>query len=260
MAQPRFSHACIVTGPPAAAGKAALTLAKGMLCARPGPDGSPCEKCPHCHKVEAGTHPDLIVITRQADDRGKPKREIYVDQIRELAASAAVLPNEAARKVYLISEAGAMNPAAQNALLKLLEEPPPFDAFLLVADSAALLLETVRSRCVLRSAGEGEEPTAPEARALAERWIGLAAGRARVSLISFANENAELSNAEMLDFARAARTLLTDMLCGRLPDLGLPRSELLRLEALMERSAEYLRFNVGVKHVLGMLSAESVKP
>ena len=258
MEQARFSHAYIVTGPPDKTEDAARRLAAGLLCAHPGPDGAACGDCVHCRKLRRGTHPDLIVLARQTDDKGKPKREIYVDQIRELASSAPVLPNEAARKVYLIREAGTMNPAAQNALLKLLEEPPPFDAFVLETDSAAALLETVRSRCVLRSAGEGEDAPPAEARELAERWIDLAAAGARVSLISFANENAEKSTAELSDFARAARGLLTDMLCARLPARGLARPELLRLVELTDRCAEYLRFNVSVKHVLGMLSAETV--
>ena len=254
----RLSHAYIVTGPPERAGELGLKLAQELLCERPGKGGNPCGDCRHCRKVRSGSHPDLIVLTRQNDDKGKPRREIYVEQIRELAATAAILPNEAARKVYLIRDAGSMNPAAQNALLKLLEEPPPFDAFVLVSDNAAALLETVRSRCVLRSAGEGEDAPPPEAREMAERWLDLAAAGARISLISFANEHAELGNAEMLDFVRAARGLIADMLCARLPDRKIPHRELLRLAALMDRAGEYLRFNVSTKHVLGMLSAETI--
>ena len=255
----RFSHAYIVTGPPEAAMAAAQTLAQAMVCEHPREDGSPCGTCRHCRKALDGAHPDIIFLSRLTDDKGKPKREIYVDQIRELAASAAILPNEAERKVYIIREAETLNPAAQNALLKLLEEPPAFDAFLLVAAGTAPLLETVRSRCVTLSAGEGEDAPSAEARGRAERWLDLAGAKARISLLSLANDLGECSNAEMLDFVRAARALLDDALCGRIPDRKLPRSELMRLAGLMDRAEEYLRFNVGVKHVLGMLSAETVK-
>ena len=253
----KLSHAYIIAAQPEPGYARAKRLAQEMLCT--GAGTRPCGVCRNCRKVLNGSHPDVLVFGRQTDDKGKPKREIYVDQIRDIAASAAILPNEAERKVYILRDAGTMNPAAQNAFLKLLEEPPGFDAFLLITDSEDRLLETVRSRCVpLReNVGEDEAPPA-EARALAERYLDLAAARARISLLSFSNENGELGNAEMLDFVRAVRALLADMLCARLPDRKLRRAELLRLAALMDKADEYLRFNVSTKHVLGMLSAETI--
>lgn len=253
----RLSHAYIIAARPDAGFARATLLAQEMLCGGTGP--RPCGICRDCRKVRQGIHPDMTVLTRQTDDKGKPKREIYVDQIRELAAAAPVLPNEAERKVFIIRDAGAMNPAAQNALLKLLEDPPSFLSFVLVAESADQLLETVRSRCVLIRDSGDEEPPPPEARERGERYLDFAAGRARLSLISFANEYGELSAAETLEFVKATRILLTDMLCGRLPDRRLPRSELVRLSALMDRAEEYLRFNVSVKHVLGLLTVETVR-
>ena len=68
-------------------------------------------------------------------------------QIRALRADAYIRPNEAGRKVYLLERAHTMNPSAQNAMLKLLEEGPPYAAFLLLTENAAALLPTVRSRC-----------------------------------------------------------------------------------------------------------------
>lgn len=252
----KLSHAYIIAGQPEAAWDQAQRLSAAMLCS--GPEPRPCGACRDCRKAREGVHPDLLVLTRQTDDKGKPKKEIYVDQIRDLAATAPVLPGEAERKVYVIRDAGTMNPAAQNAMLKLLEEPPAFDAFLLLADNADQLLETVRSRCVTLRAGGEEDAPPPEARALAERWIDLAAAGARISLISFANENEGLTGAELRGFARAARSLLADMLCSRLPDRKLSKSELLRLAALMDKTEEYLRFNVSPKHVLGMLAVETI--
>lgn len=250
----QLSHAYILAGPQEAAHRRALELAQAMLCSAPG--ARPCGVCRDCRKVQRGVHPDLTILCRMSDGKGKPKREIYVDQIRELAAGASILPGEAERKVYLIQDAGMMNAAAQNALLKLLEEPPRFVCLILETESADLLLETVRSRCVLEHVRGEETAPPPEARELAERFLDAAAARSRLTLLGIANAKGDLSGAELLDFTAAARGLLTDMLCGRLPARQMDRGRLLRLYGLMERAEEYLRFNVSVRHVWGMLSAE----
>ena len=253
-----LSHAYLLIAEPEAGYAAARDLAQAMLCEAPAADGRACGRCRHCQKAEKGIHPDILTVDRLADDKGKPKREIYVDQIRDIVADAYILPNEAERKVYILRSADAMNAAAQNALLKILEEPPRFVSFILVAASAIPLLETVRSRCVtLHRTGEDATPTA-EARELAERYIDYAAAGARISLLSFANANGDLGNREMTDFVAAVRSMLTDMLCKRLPDRKMPRAKLLRLVELMDTAEEYLRFNVSTKHVLGLLAVETV--
>ena len=249
-------QANIVVAPPEEGWAAAKNMAQAFLCSSPGV--RPCGVCENCRKVRQDIHPDVTVIA-PLEKKGEKKKEIVVDQVREMTASAAISPSEAEGKVYIIREAGRLNLSAQNALLKLLEDPPPFDAFILIAEAAEQLLETVRSRCAVSFPG-GEAQRAPaEARALAEEWIDLAAARARVSLISFANANGDRTAAELLEFAGAARELLTDMLCARLPDRKIPRRELMRLVNLMEKTETYLRSNVSAKHVLGMLSAETIQ-
>jgi hypothetical protein len=109
----------------------------------------------------------------------------------------------------------------------------------------------------LHRLGEDAAPS-PVSRALAERYLDYAAAGATISLLSFANENADRSNAEMAEFAAAVQQLLADMLCGRLPDLKLPRAEMLRLAELMRTVETYLRFNVSTKHVLGLLAVDTV--
>ena len=253
-----LSHACLLLAQPDAGYAAAYKLAQAMLCSAPEPAQRPCGRCRDCRKAEKGIHPDVITVARQADDKGKLKREIYVDQIREIVADSVVLPNEAERKVYIIRDADTMNAAAQNALLKVLEEPPRFVSFILIAASPAALLVTVRSRCItLHRNGEDSMPP-PEARERAERYLAFAATGAKLSLLSFANANADLSNAEMTEFVTAAQMLLTDMLCSRLPDLRMPRGEMLRLASLMQTAETYLRFNVSTKHVLGLLAVDAV--
>jgi hypothetical protein len=128
-----------------------------------------------------------------------------------------------------------------------------------VAASASALLETVRSRCVTVHVGGEDAAPSAEARALAERFLDYAAAGAKISLLSFANENADLGNAEMAEFVTAAQTLLADMLCGRLPDMKLPRAEMLRLTELLRTAETYLRFNVSTKHVLGLLAVDTVR-
>ena len=252
-----LSHACLLLAQPEAGYAAACALARTKLCAAPDPAQRPCGVCRDCRKAEKGIHPDIITVARLTDEKGKPRREIYVDQIRDVAADAVVLPNEAECKVYIIRDADTMNAAAQNALLKVLEEPPRFVSFLLVAASASALLETVRSRCVTVHVGGEDAAPSAEARALAERFLDYAAAGAKISLLSFANENADLGNAEMTEFVTAAQMLLTDMLCGRLPDLRMPRERMLRLAALLRTAEEYLRFNVSTKHVLGLLAVDA---
>ena len=162
MPDSRMSHACILAAPSdEECMKMARALAQGILCERGGDE--PCGRCEACRKVSADIHPDLITVRRLNDDKGRPRREITVEQIRSVNRDAWVLPNEAARKVYIISEADKMNPAAQNAALKLLEEPPNGAVFLLCASNPSLLLPTVRSRCALRRSPAGETPPARRA-------------------------------------------------------------------------------------------------
>ena len=251
-----LSHAYLITGQAEEAYAAARELAAAMLCTAP--EGRPCGLCRNCRKSLRGIHPDIITVERLTDDKGKPRREIYVDQVREIAQGALILPNEAEKKVYIVRDAGTMNPNAQNAFLKLLEEPPPFVSFILVADNAPQLLETVRSRCVAVKL-KAEEPEPPaESRLLAEHYLSAAAKKNAVGLLSFLNTNSEMSPAEAGEFFLSCRLLLADMLCGRLPVMGLEREELLRLVKLMERCQTYLRANVSVKHLFGLLSVDTI--
>ena len=137
-----LSHAYLIAGG-SGDSRAALAdrLTAAYLCESPEP---PCGQCRACRKVSAGVHPDVYRAAPAPD-----KREIAVDQIRSLRADAYIRPNEGRRKVYIIDPADAMNPAAQNALLKVLEEGPSYAAFLLLAERPGLLLDTVRSRCEL---------------------------------------------------------------------------------------------------------------
>jgi DNA polymerase-3 subunit delta' len=102
--------------------------------------GLPCGACKPCRKIESDSHPDIIRI--------KPAGPfIKIDQIRSLCETLAMKPYEAKVRVVIISDAQAMNPAAGNALLKMLEEPPAGTVLILVASHTSDLLPTVVSRC-----------------------------------------------------------------------------------------------------------------
>ena len=150
-----LSHAYLVAGGSGESRGAMIQrLTEAYLC---GGERPPCGICPACRKAAAKTHPD-VSLTAPAPD----KREITVDQVRALRSDAYIRPNEGRRKVYVISPADAMNPAAQNALLKVLEEGPAYAAFLLDAAQPGRLLDTVRSRCELLALPPEEEQAGPE--------------------------------------------------------------------------------------------------
>lgn len=136
-----LSHAYLISGP-AGSGKGTLAglLSAAMVCT--GTGEKPCGICPGCKKALSGIHPDVIHV-----DFWEGKREILIEQTRQMRADAFIRPNEAARKVYIIHHADAMNVRAQNSILKLLEEGPAYAAFLLLAENPGSLLITIRSRC-----------------------------------------------------------------------------------------------------------------
>ena len=112
----------------------------------------PCETCSHCRKSAAGVHPDIQII-----EGGAGARSFHIDAIRAMRQDSSILPNEANCKVYVLLGAQAMTVEAQNALLKLLEEPPDYVYIVLAAPAHFKLLSTVVSRVFLLSLGEAEE-------------------------------------------------------------------------------------------------------
>lgn len=135
----RISHFYLISGPEGS-GKHTLArlLAAAILCK--GTD-RPCLTCPACRKVLSNAHPDFITV----DD--PEKKTVPVDLIRRARADIYVQPNEADKKIYLFPRGQDMGVPGQNALLKVLEEPPGYGVFILLADRAEALLPTIRSRC-----------------------------------------------------------------------------------------------------------------
>ncbi len=114
-------------------------MAQSLMCPNRNIKGEPCGECPDCRKNNAHTHPDLIEI-------GKNGIKVAVDDVRRVRDEAYLATNEAQNKVFLFHDAHKLNPESQNALLKILEEPPSHVKFILCTPSLSPILPTVRSR------------------------------------------------------------------------------------------------------------------
>jgi DNA polymerase III delta prime subunit len=209
LASGRVHSAYLLAGPLDAARAAALRFVRGLVCT--GAGTKPCEACASCQRSIAsneiaidgtgksgplyrhvGDHADLVWVERGADDT-----RVRIGQVRAVQQALRLRSHEGGRRAAVIADAEWLNAEAQNALLRLLEEPPPDTSILLVAASASGLLATVRSRCV-RVAFPRHEPRLAtlegDARALADRLTAAGA----------------LSVPELLDWAEQYRGARAD--------------------------------------------------
>lgn len=110
-------------------------------------------------RVGALAHPDMFVLRRGLNDRGRPRREITVDDARDLGAFFSLAPSEGGMRVAVIDAVDDLNRNAANAILKTLEEPPARSVLLLVCHAPGAVLPTIRSRCrrlALRPLGDAQ--------------------------------------------------------------------------------------------------------
>ena len=227
----------------------ATSLAAAMLCTAEGP--RPCGQCRDCRKVLRGLHPDVICV----DPASGSKRPVFkVDQIRDVSADAYVMPSEAQRKVYVLRQADTMNPAAQNALLKLLEEPPRSASFILAAERAESLLPTVRSRCEIIRCNSEAEALPETAVQEAETYLALFARGDAVGLLRWSREHERDDTEAIQSLLTAILRRLTAHLSGDQPLDGLSAADANLEVQRIERCLEYLRSNVSARHIFGVLS------
>ncbi|MFV9505084.1 MAG: DNA polymerase III subunit delta' [Oscillochloridaceae bacterium umkhey_bin13] len=151
LAHERMAHAYLIGGP-AGLGKARLALRMAQaLCCEQGP-GVPCLACRTCRRIERGNHPDVRIAgmaTQAAGlkaDEAARQKELKIGTVREWQRDLNLRPYEARRRVFILHDAERLNEEAANAMLKTLEEPPPYATLILVAHSTDLL-PTIVSRC-----------------------------------------------------------------------------------------------------------------
>ena len=135
------AHAYLVSGPEGSARDIlAVELVQALLCSEQSADG-PCKACSTCRRVAADGHPDVVTLRPQG------KLGYREEETDDIPAHAALAPFEGRHKVFVIHRADRMNRWGANALLKVLEEPPPHVVLILLTAAPEQLLETVRSRC-----------------------------------------------------------------------------------------------------------------
>ena len=137
----KVSHAYLFGGESGSGKKMMASLfAMTLQCEKHGVE--PCMECPSCKKAQSQNHPDIIYVKHE-----KPNT-ISIDEIREqLINDVMIKPYSSPYKIYIIDEAQKLTLQAQNALLKILEEPPDYGVFLILTANAEKLLATIRSRC-----------------------------------------------------------------------------------------------------------------
>jgi DNA polymerase-3 subunit delta' len=134
----RASHFYLISGP---AGSGRHTLARLLAAALQCDDPqAPCGICPACRKTLSGNHPDFITVEDPEHKR------VPVKLVRQIRDDMFIRPNEGKKKIYLFPQE--LGTEGQNALLKILEEPPAYGVYILLTDNAEKILPTVRSRCV----------------------------------------------------------------------------------------------------------------
>lgn len=236
---------------------AALYAAAGHQCLAEGK--RPCLACSACRKVMQGIHPDVTA----AED--KEHKLISIDVVRKLRSDAYVIPNEGRRKVYIFDDCARLDARSQDVLLKVVEEGPPYAAFIFLAESASELLPTLRSRSVeLKLQGEA---AAEENEAAEEfcRSLGLSRGEAAHQLLVMSA--GKLKRDELQAFLLSARSRLTEALLLHYredPAAGeavraaakLPKEKLSILIDLLQKHAEDCDYNGGAGLILGALAAE----
>ena len=158
----RLPHAILLRGSSAVTrGKVSSYLAQAFVCEA---KNKPCGKCSHCMKVGINSHPDVITV----DPASQNEKTFKIALVREMKDDAYIIPNEASRKVYILKSADKMNVQAQNALLKLIEEPPSYARFILECESSSAMLETILSRVSLFDLGTDSDDVSDELRRKAD--------------------------------------------------------------------------------------------
>ncbi len=257
-------HALLFTGSGDLSG-AARYAAAALECQKRG--DRPCGVCPACRKVLEGIHPDVVTV------RDETHKNIAVDVVRAIRADAYVRPNEGRRKVYIFPDCALLTEQDQNVLLKIVEEGPPYAAFLFCAENAAAVLQTLRSRCVeLKLRPASATPAADGASPLAEELCRTVGGRKRGAMTALAVrlEKRRTTREDLSAMLEESREIFAAALLlphGRQPKeihretaaflaKNLTKSQIMCTIELLQKYRGECVYNVGPGHVLGALAVE----
>ncbi len=260
----RLSHAVILEGGDAETRRlAALALAKAIVCTG---TPKPCGVCRACKKADSGNHPDIHLL-----EKDEKSAFIKVDAVRTLKEQAMLLPNDGEQSVFLVLEAQFMNVQAQNALLKILEEPAAHVHFILTAESKAALLETIRSRATGyllqqsvtappdQQAGQGAEAAAAVLRGLCgnefELLSACAVFQKDKALMQQALPAMELLLRDALLFGTAAAPLAGDAALAKRLHGSFTEKQLLQMRTVVGELLEATRANANQNLTATALSA-----
>ena len=242
---------------------AAQYAAAAMECQ--GGGQKPCGTCPACRKVFSGIHPDVITV------RDEAHKNLSVDTVRQIRADAYIRPNEGARKVYIFPDCTILTEQDQNVLLKIVEEGPPYAAFLFCAENSSVVLQTLRSRCVELKLHPAVTVEKESSEAGVELCRLLAAGkRGTVTELMVRLEKKRLDRDGLAAMLDQAWTLLAAALLaqyGQSPEgpdaalivqLGkrLTKQRIMGTIELLQTYRGACSYNVGASHVLGALAVE----
>lgn len=259
-----LAHAYILTAEdPDALQAAATAVSAAMVCAGEGPlsdeeqpflgekrlfsgeNRVPCGGCKHCRKVVKGVHPDVIRVAPE------PGKDLTVEQIRTLRQDAYIRPNEAKRKVYVLENAHKMNPSAQNAFLKVLEDGPLYAAFLLLTPTPNALLPTIRSRCETVLVDTQSGTVGEELGRRAGELAGLLLGEDGWRLVSWCVEREKDKREDVIALFEETRRALLRYRSGK------TTAKAVRMATVLQDLAVRLERNGNVGCVWGELWAEA---
>jgi DNA polymerase-3 subunit delta' len=226
-----YSHAYIFDGIMGVGKKTLVGIfAKALQCSDL---ARPCNECISCRAFDVGNHPDIIYVVPSG-------RALGVDDIREQVGNVVhIRPYKYEHKIFIIHGAEQMSHAAQNALLKTLEEPPSYAVFLLVSENFNNFLPTILSRCVTLK-------LKPISHELVEKYLkeqGHAVSEARTSAIASGGSIGEakilIADETFKDHQKEIRDILNSLLGASLWDILLLAK---RLEKLKDHSTRSLNF------------------
>ncbi|MEG1988738.1 MAG: DNA polymerase III subunit delta' [Oscillibacter sp.] len=257
-----LSHALLLTG-----GENREAVARYAAAAMECTDRDlrPCGQCENCRKVAADIHPDVVTV------RDGEHKNIAVELVRAIRGDAYIRPNEGERKVYLFPDCALLTEQDQNVLLKIVEEGPPYAAFLFCAENSNQILATLRSRCVELKLPPGE--AAAEGNGAMADALCRAVGEGRLGTVTellVRLERKKISREELSALLEETRDRFAAALLGLYGQesaeifadsagfLGknLTKTQIMRTIELLQTYQAECAYNVGVGHVLGALAVE----